>query len=145
MEKIYINTDGGSRGNPGPAAIGVAFFDISGKVTLKHHECIGKGTNNEAEYSAIVKALELLIKSDWFADFNNPDNEVVCRLDSKLVVEQISGRYKIKQDHIRVFNEKIKELLAQLNLKISFIHIPREENSVADKLVNIALDEELCK
>lgn len=144
MTKMYVNTDGGSRGNPGPAAIGIAFFDAEGKQLFTHKECIGKATNNEAEYSAIVKALKILLKSQWFGDNNDDAKEVICRLDSKLVVEQICGNYKIKQDHLRVFVNEIHSIIAEIKLKLSFVHIPREENKVADKLVNQALDEE-CK
>ena len=140
MEKIFINTDGGSRGNPGPGAIGIVFFDSDNKIIYKHQECIGRATNNEAEYKAIIKALELLIKSKWFLANNLAEKEVVCRLDSKLVVEQICGRWKIKQDHLREFIVQINNLTNKIKLKISFVHIPREENSEADRHVNEALD-----
>lgn len=142
MNQIFINTDGGSRGNPGPAAIGVVFFDELEKQIHTFKKYIGVGTNNEAEYQAIIAALEILIKSKWFADNNRDGKKVVCRLDSLLVVEQINGNYKIKQDHIKVFIQKINELKSQIKLDITFVHIPREENKEADKLVNEALDEE---
>jgi len=142
MDKIYINTDGGSRGNPGPAAVGVVFFNAEGEVIHEHKECIGRGTNNEAEYQAIIKALEILTKSKWFAENNIAEKEVICRLDSQLVVEQINGNYKIKQDHLKLFIAQIRQMIAQMQLNISFIHIPREENKLADKLVNQALDNE---
>ena len=142
-ETIFINTDGGSRGNPGPAAIGIVFFDIEGIEIHSHKEYIGEGTNNTAEYRAIEKALQILVKSKWFVDNNSDGNRVVCRLDSLLVVEQINGRYKIKQPHIAGYVGEIKELIAQCNLNITFVHIPREQNKVADKLVNEALDQEL--
>lgn len=141
MKKIFINTDGGSRGNPGPAGIGVVFYDHNEKEMHSFGKYIGKGTNNEAEYSAIVEALKILKSGDWF---NKEDScEVICRLDSQLVVEQINGRYKIKQPHIQTFNDEIKNLLSELAVKINFIHIRREQNQRADQLVNIALDEEL--
>jgi len=140
MERIYINTDGGSRGNPGPAAIGVFFSDEEGKEIYSCYECIGTATNNEAEYRAIIKALEVLTKSQWFGENNMAGKEVVCRLDSQLVVEQINGNYKIKQPHLQVFIAEIRTLVEQMHLNISFVHIPREENKKADKLVNMALD-----
>lgn len=142
MNKIIINTDGGSRGNPGPAAIGVVFRDQNGKIIHKHKKCIGVATNNEAEYSAIISALEILQKSDWISKNGDGKGEIVCRLDSQLVVEQVSGNYKIKKDHIRFFVERIHKLISELSVKITFIHIPREENKDADELVNIALDAE---
>lgn len=145
MTKIFINTDGGSRGNPGPAGIGVVFYDQDEKEIYSHKDFIGVATNNEAEYGAIVCALKILFKSSWFVQNNNNDSEIICRLDSQLVVEQLNGRYKIKQPHIQVFVDEIKKLLNQFEPKISFIHIPREQNKRADQLVNIALDAELKK
>ena len=143
MDMIYINTDGGSRGNPGPAAIGVVFFDPDQNMIYSYKECIGKGTNNEAEYRAIIKALEILLKSKWFAENNIANKKVICRLDSKLVVEQINGAWKIKEDRIKEFMVKIRSMIDQVHLNIIFVHIPREENKAADKLVNEALDEAL--
>lgn len=142
MNKIFINTDGGSRGNPGPAAIGVVFFDENEKRFFECGECIGTATNNEAEYKAIIKALEVLSKSKWLKENNHNGAKVICRLDSQLVVEQLNGNYKIKQDHIRVFVNRIKEIMQDFHLDIQFIHIPREKNQEADRLVNQALDEE---
>ncbi len=142
MKQIFINTDGGSRGNPGPAAIGIVFFDAEGKLIHSHKECIGKATNNEAEYRAIIKGLEILVKSKWFLENNDPESKVICRLDSKLVVEQVNGNFKIKQPHIQKFIDQIKTILSDFHLNIQFVHIPREENKEADKLVNEALDEQ---
>lgn len=141
MQRLYINTDGGSRGNPGPAAIGIVIYDEKGFEIHHHKECIGIATNNEAEYSAILKALTLVAQSKWIKENSEESKEIICRLDSQLVVEQICGRYKIKKDHIRDFILKIKEITNQLDTNITFIHIPREENKAADKLVNQALDE----
>lgn len=141
MSKIYINTDGGSRGNPGPAAIGVVFSDEKGQVFHNYKECIGIATNNEAEYRAIIKALEILSKSSWFSENNSSDNEVVCRLDSQLVVEQLKGNYKVKQEHLAVLVQEVKDISQNFEFKLTFTHVPREENKLADKLVNEALDE----
>ena len=145
MDTLFINTDGGSRGNPGPAAIGIVFFDADDKELHSHHQCIGSATNNEAEYGAIIKALELLTKSEWFSSNNISDKKVICRLDSQLVVEQINGNYKVKQDHLKALIAQIRELIEQIHLDIQFIHIPREQNKRADKLVNLALDEKQKK
>lgn len=143
MNKIFINTDGGSRGNPGPAGIGVVFYDQDEKEIYTHKECIGTATNNEAEYGAIISALKILLKDDLLDKESDKNGEVICRLDSQLVVEQINGRYKIKQPHLQVFNDEIKGLLNELQSKISFIHVRREQNKRADQLVNEALDAEL--
>lgn len=140
MDKIYINTDGGSRGNPGPCGIGVVFFDAGEKIFFEQGKCIGHGTNNDAEYQAIIEALKILKKSTWFLENNIESKEVECRLDSKLVVEQVNGRFKVKQPHIAKYVAEIRELLVDLKLKISFNYVPREQNKDADRLVNSALD-----
>lgn len=143
MNQLFINTDGGSRGNPGPAAIGVVFCDQDEKVIFDYKKCIGVATNNEAEYSAIVCALQILAKSKWMEENNSSENSLICRLDSQLVVEQLNGNYKIKQDHIKVFVEEIKNILLGFKFKVEFMHIPREQNKLADKLVNEALDSQI--
>ena len=143
MSKIFINTDGGSRGNPGPAAIGIVFSYEKGDVFHNHKECIGVATNNEAEYRAIIKALEILSKSKWLTENNSAEHKVVCRLDSQLVVEQLNGNYKIKQEHIRRFVDYIFDITKEFKIDLSFVHVPREENKLADKLVNEALDEKV--
>lgn len=145
MDKVYINTDGGSRGNPGPAAIGVVFCGPLGEEIHNYNECIGVGTNNDAEYKAIIAALKILVKSQWFLANNLDQKEVICRLDSKLVVEQVNGNYKIKEERIKVYVAEIKEIISQIKLRISFIYVPREQNKRADELVNQALDAELGK
>lgn len=137
-KNISIYTDGGSRGNPGPAAIGIVFYNESGEIIHEHKKAIGYATNNEAEYRAILEALKILSKSDWFEE-NIP---IDCFLDSQLVVEQLNGRYKIKQPHIAEFVGGIKSIIQESDLKISFTHIPREKNKEADRLVNEALDEQ---
>lgn len=141
MSTIYINTDGGSRGNPGPAGIGIVFNDKSHNPLFEYKEYIGKATNNQAEYRAIIKALEILSKSKWHDKCKNlSDAKVICRLDSKLVVEQICGNYKIKNENIIEYVNQIKLLINKLQIPIEFIHIRREENKLADKLVNRAID-----
>lgn len=141
-KKIHIYTDGGSRGNPGPAGIGIVFCDGSGKTIHEHKKAIGRATNNEAEYSAILEALNILEKSSWLAENDGAGRSVDCFLDSQLVVEQLNGRYKVKQPHIAEFVNNIKAIIIKSDLKISFTHIPREKNKEADRLVNEALDEQ---
>jgi ribonuclease HI len=143
MSTIYINTDGGARGNPGPAGIGIVFFDENENEIHKYNECIGEATNNQAEYRAIIKALEILKKSKWFSENNGDHAKVICRLDSQLVVEQINGNFKVKNDGIKSMIDQIRVLLSDFRADISFIHIPREKNKLADKLVNNVIDTEL--
>ncbi|OGZ64796.1 MAG: hypothetical protein A3A98_02145 [Candidatus Staskawiczbacteria bacterium RIFCSPLOWO2_01_FULL_40_39] len=138
MRKIIIYTDGGSRGNPGKAAIGVVFCNEMGQEIKKFGEYLGDGlTNNEAEYSAVIFALK-----KFKALFGKPIakiSEVEVRSDSELLVKQMNGEYKIE-------NEKIQKFFIEIwNLKIDFKSIkfkaiPREKNREADRLVNEALD-----
>jgi ribonuclease HI len=135
MKKLVINTDGGSRNNPGPAGIGVVFSDEQGEVMAKYKEYIGEATNNIAEYSALIKGLEKA------KDFEAA--EIECRLDSELVVKQLNGEYKVKDQVMRELYNKVQELIFFKPVK--FVHVRREFNKLADKLVNEAVDEYLNK
>ena len=136
--EILINTDGGSRGNPGQAAIGV-YAQVEGKVLFTISEKIGETTNNVAEYTAVIKALEKIIKDKIIS------SKIKFILDSELIVRQITGAYKVKQPHLQELRNKIVELVASgrqnkiINL-MTFTHVLRHENKEADKLVNEALD-----
>lgn len=134
-KKIFINTDGGSRGNPGNAAIGIVIRDDKDKIIENHKERIGVTTNNVAEYKAIIKALELAKKYT--------SDEIELSSDSEVVVRQIIGKYKVTKDHlIELFNEvKSKEKSFR---KVNYNHVFREDpyQSRADALVNQALDGE---
>lgn len=128
---IYkIFSDGGARGNPGPAAIGVVIFQ-DGKVIETISQCIGETTNNQAEYQAVIAGLEKA-KELKFED-------IECFLDSELVVKQLRREYKVKNKDLAPLFVKTYNLSLQFK-KISFNHVPREENKAADKLVNQALD-----
>lgn len=130
MSNYIIHSDGGARGNPGPAAIGVV-IEENGKIIATIARCIGVATNNQAEYQAVIagleKALELKIK------------EVDFFLDSELVVKQLRHEYKVKNRELASLFLKAHNFSLQFR-KINFFHIPREKNTVADKLVNEALD-----
>ena len=137
MKKIIIYTDGGSRGNPGPSATGVVFCNERGQVIKKYSEFLGEATNNEAEYQAVVFALKKF--KALFGNKLAKSTEVELRADSELLINQLTGHYKILEP-------KIQQLfLAVWNLKldfkkIKFKFVPREKNKEADKLVNEALD-----
>lgn len=135
MEKLIINTDGGARNNPGPAGIGVIFSDENGNILAKYKKYIGEATNNVAEYKALILALEKA--KDFEAE------EIECRLDSELVVKQLSGHYKVKEPTIKELNAKVNELTFFKPIK--FVHIRREKNKLADRLVNEVIDEALKK
>lgn len=126
-------TDGGSRGNPGPAAIG-AYIETLDK---KYHQCIGKRTNNEAEYEALIFGLKKIKQVVGKTKIKNA--EAVCFLDSELVVKQLNHEYKINDSRIKEFFLEIWNLTIEFG-KVEFFHIRREKNKVADALVNEALD-----
>ena len=140
MKKIIIYTDGGSRGNPGPGAIGVVFNNEKGQTIKKYGEYLGdRVTNNEAEYSAVIFALKKF--KSLFGKELAKNTDVEIRSDSELVVKQMSGEYKI-------MDEKIQKMFIEIwNLKIDyksvkFKNIPREKNKEADLLANEAMDKE---
>ena len=135
MKKIEIYSDGGSRGNPGPAAC--AFVVFEGKSKLHEEKrYLGNATNNVAEYIGVLMALSWLGKQ-------NKQYSVDFYLDSQLVQRQLSGEYKIKNKNlIKIFN-KINIHLKNYQGKIKFIHVKRSKNKISDRLVNEALDENL--
>ncbi len=131
---IFINTDGGSRGNPGLAAIGIIIRDKNDKIIELYKEKIGVTTNNVAEYKAIIKALNLAK--------NYTNNEIILSSDSEVVVRQITGKYKISKDHLKVLFDEVKKEEKNFS-KVGYNHVFREDlyQSKADALVNQALDE----
>lgn len=133
---LVIHTDGGSRGNPGAAAVGVT-AGINGQAPIYELAApIGVATNNQAEYQAIIRSL-----SWWLSLQNKPEiDKIIWKLDSKLVVEQLNHRWKIKEAHLRPLAEKAWHQLKQLSIPFQIVHVPREENARADMLLNQALD-----
>lgn len=136
MSILTIHTDGGARGNPGPAAVGVVLR--SGEVVCEHGRCIGNATNNFAEYTAVLDALE---KIPAFLSENPQVSQLEFLLDSQLIVCQINGQYKIKEPTLLTLYTKVKQRLAEIALPYTFQHIPRQNNKEADRLVNQALDQ----
>ena len=133
---ISVYTDGGSRGNPGPAAYGFVvrkgqdLLHASGKI-------IGIATNNTAEYSGILEALSWIFRN---RESIGEISGINCSMDSLLACQQLRGVYKIKQPHLMAFIIKIREMETELGVPITYHHIPREKNKEADALVNKALD-----
>lgn len=132
----YLYSDGGARGNPGPAATGFVIKDDGRQNIAQAGNYLGEATNNEAEYRAVLAALEHLI--DHFKPA--PGTKVLCHLDSQLVVEQLSGRFKIKKIHLAQLASAVHRLISQAGLVVTFTYIPREQNAEADALVNQTLD-----
>jgi len=134
--KTIIYTDGGSRGNPGPAAIGVILTTEKGNVIKEYSEKIGRATNNEAEYEAVIFGLQKAKLLFGKRKVKTMDIEV--RMDSEFVAKQLNGKYKILDRKIEQLFLKAWNLRVELG-KVKFTHIPREKNIEADKLVNRAL------
>jgi ribonuclease HI len=134
--KIIVHSDGGARGNPGPAAIGVVIEKEDGEILEELSETIGDSTNNIAEYTAVLRGLHALIAA--YGE-KTVDLEIDWRLDSELVVKQLAGEYKVKNPGLRPLFDEIRDLRARFP-KLSLKHVRREENKEADRLVNEALD-----
>lgn len=134
MEKIIVFTDGGSRGNPGPAAVGVYIETLNKKIG----QCIGVRTNNDAEYEALILALQKA--KQFIGKEKAKKTELACFLDSELVVKQLNHEYKLKEPRIQQYFIEIWNLMLEYG-KVTFTHVPREKNKVADAMVNQALDE----
>lgn len=140
MDEIRIFTDGGSRGNPGPAALGVYIEDSTGKTLAEIGKTLGINTNNFAEYSAVIEALDWIIKNSSTMPANT---RILFFLDSMLVCSQMKGVYKVKNPGMKVLFEKAKLREAQIKFPISYSYVPREQNKNADRMVNYALDNSL--
>ncbi|MFN8037309.1 MAG: ribonuclease HI family protein [Acidimicrobiia bacterium] len=133
-ERVVVYCDGGSRGNPGPAAIGAVVLDPSTDqpTTLARvSEAIGVATNNVAEYRAVIAGLE--------AAREHPSRVLELRADSQLVVRQLEGRYRVKHPDLQPLHRRCRELLAAYD-RVKLVHVARELNAEADALVNAALD-----
>ena len=128
---LVINTDGGARGNPGPAGIGLVIKNETGELVYSYGGYIGETTNNVAEYSALIKALEESV--------NLGGTSLLIQMDSELIVKQMQGVYKIKQPTLQELAAKVLTLLKKFE-SYTFVHVRREFNKEADALVNQALD-----
>ncbi len=126
---IVIYSDGGARGNPGPAASAYVVFENE-KMINSSSKYLGVTTNNVAEYNGVIMALEGI-----------KNTEIKFCMDSELVVKQLTGHYKIKDAKLIDLSLRVKKIIHDNNLKVNFVHVPRKENSYADKLVNEKLDD----
>ena len=131
MAKVTVNVDGGARGNPGPAAVGVVVRNGTGEVLEERGETIGRATNNVAEYRALLLGIEMA------AAHGASELELIG--DSELVVRQVEGRYKVKDATMRELHTEVKRALQPFE-SWSIRHVRREQNADADRLVNEALD-----
>ena len=132
-KKLVIYTDGASRGNPGPASYGFTISDDSGKLVYEEGKYIGVTTNNVAEYTAVLEAFRFIKENV------KESVEIELYADSKLVAEQLSGKWKVKHPNLKLLFTQIKILEMELG-GVLHTHVPREKNTVADALANLALD-----
>lgn len=132
---LRIYTDGASRGNPGPASYGFVIKDEKEHILHQEGRIIGITTNNVAEYMAVLEALKYVKK--YASGKGQP--QITLFADSKLVAEQLSGRFKVKAEHLKPIIEQIKILVLELG-GIIFSHVPRHKNILADSMANRALD-----
>ncbi len=132
---LQIFTDGGARGNPGPAGIGVVVKDGK-KIIFQASKFIGRTTNNVAEYKAMVLALDWLLENQEKLDLNRID----FYFDSELLTNQMNGIYRVKAPHLREIYLKAKEKESKLGFAVSYHLLPREKNFEADGLANQAMD-----
>jgi len=129
---VRVHIDGASRGNPGPAGIGVLFLAPDGAVIERFHQCIGTATNNVAEYSALILALERATA------MGVKDLDVYS--DSELLVRQLEGRYQVKHPALRPLHATAREHIAAFR-RFAIHHVPRELNAEADALANLGIDQ----
>lgn len=129
--KLLAYCDGASRGNPGPASYGVVVYDGDGRELHRGSQALGHTTNNQAEYRGAIAALE--------AALGLGATELELRMDSELIVRQLAGRYKVRNPGLIPLHKRILALRARFD-RVELVHVPREQNRVADKLANEALD-----
>lgn len=137
MQQITIYTDGGSRGNPGPAAIGAQILDAEGKVLREVSETIGNATNNYAEYMAVLRGLQV---AKEVLGKQSKETAVELKLDSELVKKQLNNEYQIKDAGLVPLFIEIHNLRVSAFPNLTLTHVRRELNKEADRLVNEALD-----
>jgi len=136
---MIIYVDGGARGNPGPAAIGFVVFDESHTELHRFGTAIGKRTNNYAEYSALIEALTYLTAKNSNTETVSSTNRTTIYSDSELIVRQMNGEYKVKDPKLIPLHRKAQGLMKQIEA-VHIHHIRRNENSIADSIVNRVLD-----
>jgi ribonuclease HI len=136
---LTLHTDGGARGNPGPSAAGIVFHDPGDQVLHSFSKYLGVTTNNQAEYQALVLALQYL--QDNLSIFPEV-SELHVFMDSELIINQLNGKYKIKHPDIIPLARQVFGVIQLLPFPVTFTHVPRSQNSDADALVNQELDKQ---
>ncbi|MBX6351455.1 MAG: ribonuclease HI family protein [Clostridia bacterium] len=134
MKELALETDGAARGNPGPAGIGVVGRAPTGEVVFEIAQAIGRTTNNQAEYRALIAGLEKALALGVEC--------VRVKSDSELMVRQMLGEYRVRDAGLKPLHEKARRLAAKL-VSFAIVHVPRGENEAADRLANLAIDSAL--
>ena len=134
---VYINTDGGSRGNPGEAAWGFAIFNEKGEEMFGSGQKIGINTNNVAEYMALIEAFRYLASH---RELLGNSSGIIARMDSLLVCQQMKGLWKVKHTNMIPLFKQAQEAAQAIGIPVTYQHVPREQNKIADSYVNRALD-----
>jgi ribonuclease HI len=129
--RVVINCDGAARGNPGPAGAGAVVADPDGTVLAEIAEGLGETTNNVAEYTAAILGLEAAQRLGA--------SEVLLRSDSQLLINQMTGRYRVKTPHLQPLHRRVRDLVRGFS-HVEFQHVPRGENVEADRLANVGVD-----
>ncbi|HEX5774669.1 MAG TPA: reverse transcriptase-like protein [Candidatus Paceibacterota bacterium] len=136
--QFTLYADGGARGNPGPAGAGAVVFDSGGKRVVEVSDYLGVATNNIAEYEAIIRGLKALAAA--YPEDIVRNTPLAIRMDSKLVIEQLKGNYKVKHPNLIPRYMEVKNILARSFGAVSYEHVYREKNKDADELANAAMD-----
>jgi len=132
---VIVACDGASRGNPGPAGAGAQITDLDGVVLAEVAEGLGATTNNVAEYTAVIRGLERALELGAAS--------VLLRSDSQLLINQLTGRFRVKSPHLQPLHRRVRELAARFE-SIAFEHVRRERNTEADRLANRGVDDWLA-
>ena len=139
MPDYTLSTDGGARGNPGPAGAGATIQDASGKVVHEVSQYLGEVTNNQAEYEALILGLEAL------QELGAKGKDILVRMDSELIIQQMKGNYKVKNEGLKPLYQRSQALVSSIGETVMFTHVLRHLNKRADALVNAAIDKALGK
>lgn len=138
MARLKVFTDGASRGNPGESGIGIVITDENDKVLKKWNEYLGKATNNQAEYKAIIKSLDIL--KEVVSDSSTKIEIIEFYADSELMVKQLRNEYKLKNPDLKLLHNEFIKKIRELGIKYTLHHVERALNKSADKLANQAID-----
>lgn len=136
---LHVYTDGGARGNPGPAGYGVVVSDQNQQILYQESKYLGVQTNNVAEYSALLAAVSWIVKNSSRFSLS----KIIFYSDSQLLIRQVEGSYKVKAIHLKPLHSAVTALLSSLTVLYQFKNIPREKNQLADELANLAMDRKL--